>query len=243
MTTVKYFSVRKRRNRDFERRKAVMLKKLFVMMLCTLFLTLAFCNVGMAAPEETQIVYDDTYGGLRIVVVAPVEAYPGENITVTVETSAVDVQQIDVDYFDLKFCGVVNATTTVTFEQIEHLSNVLVSYDETEYTITLPDDLSPGLTFGEINCEWKALGALFEIPSAGFPLTYIKNMELEQLQVDYDELNATYQSLVKENAELKAGSGDIDSTRNLMYIFIITTVIASITVVVLLLRKPKKVWV
>jgi hypothetical protein len=197
----------------------------------------------MSAPEETQIVYDNTYGGLRIVVVAPVEAYPGENITVTVETSAVDVQQIYVDYLDLKFCGVVNATTAVTFEQIPHFNNDFITSDETEYTITIPADIFPGLTFGEINCEWKALGALFEVQSSGFALTYVKNTELEQLQAEYDELNATYQSVVKENEELKAGNGDVDSTRNLMYIFIFTTVVASITVVVLLMRKPKKVWV
>lgn len=219
------------------------LKKLVVMTLCTFLLTLAFCGVGSAAPDDTQTVYDNTYGGLRIVVVAPVEAYPGENITITVETSAVDVQQVYVDYLNLKFCGVVNGTSTVTFEQISHLNNDFITSDETEYTITVPEDISPGLTFGEISGEWKALGALFEIPSAGFALTYIQNTELEQLQADYDALNATYQSVLKENGELKAGGGEVESTRNMMYIFIATTVIASITVFILLLRKPKRVWV
>ena len=87
------------------------------------------------------------------------------------------------------------------------------------------------------------MGSPEKIPSSGFALTYIKNMALEQLQAEYDELNATYQSVVQENTELKSGSKEVDSTQNLMYIFIATTVVASITVVVLLLRKPKKVWV
>jgi len=57
-------------------------------------------------------------------------------------------------------------------------------------------------------------------------------------------LNATHQSILQENTELKSGiNEDADSTRNLMYVFIATTVVASITVFVLLMRKPKKVWV
>ena len=36
---------------------------------------------------------------------------------------------------------------------------------------------------------------------------------------------------------------EVDSSRNLAYVFIITTAIAIITVIVLLMRKPKRVWV
>jgi cell division septum initiation protein DivIVA len=67
---------------------------------------------------------------------------------------------------------------------------------------------------------------------------------LEQLQADYDELNAAHQTILQEYNALKSEvHGAPDSTRNLMYVFIATTVVASITVVVLLMRKPKKVWV
>ncbi len=225
------------------------LKKLCVMALCTFLLTLAFAGVGKSAPEEMQTVYDETYGGLRIIVVAPVEAYPGEDITVTVKTNVSDVQQIYINYLNLKFCGAVNTTTIVTFEQITHLNNVFISSNETQYNITIPDDISPGLTFGEISCEWRALGVSFEIPPSGFALTYIKNTELEKLQAEYDELNATHQSMLQNYTEmestynkLESDIKEVENTRNLMYIFIATTVVASITVVVLLLRKPKKVW-
>jgi len=221
------------------------------MALCTFLLIVALCGVGKAAPEETQSVYDVTYGGLQLAVITPVEAYAGENITVTVKTSASDVPQIYINYLNLKFCGAVNATTIVTFKQITHLDNVFVSSNETQYNITIPDNISPGLTFGEISCEWKALGASFEIPSSGFALTYIKDVALEQLQAEYDELNATHQSMLQNYTEMESTynewkSGlkeEADSTRNLMYIFLATTIVASITVVVLLMRKPKKVWV
>lgn len=220
------------------------LKKLCVMALCAFLLILAFSGVGNAAPEETQSVSPIDYGGLRIDITAPVQACPGENITVTVKTSASDVQQIHIKYITIELYGVINATTKVYLDQIEHLSNVSLSSHEIHYNVTIPNNISPGLTYGEVSCEWDALGASFEILSSGFVLTYVKNVALEQLQVEYDELNATHQSIVQEYNELKSAvNGDSDSTRNLMYVFIATTVVASITVVVLLMRKPKKVWV
>ena len=219
------------------------LKKLCVMALCTFLLTLAFSGVGNAAPEETPSVYYLEYGGLKIDIRAPDQTYPGENITVTVKTEAV-VPQIYVKYINVDLYGVVNATTEVILDQISHLKNSSLSSHEVQYNIKIPDNISPGLTYGEVSCEWEALGASFEILSSGFVLAYVKNIALEQLQAEYDELNATHQSILQENTELKSGiNEDADSTRNLMYVFIATTVVASITVFVLLMRKPKKVWV
>jgi hypothetical protein len=214
------------------------------MMLCTFLLTLAFSGVGNAAPEETQTISPLDYGGLRIDITAPLQACPGDNITVGVTTSASDVQQIHIKYITIDLYGVINATTKVYLAQIVHLSNVSVSSHEFQYTIAIPDNISPGLTYGVIDCEWDLMGAPHKIPSSGFALTYIENVALEQLQVEYDELNATYQDILQDYTELESAvHEDGDSSRNLMYVFIVTTVIASITVVVLLMRKPKKVWV
>jgi len=212
-------------------------------MLCTFLLTLAFSGVGKSAPEKTPSVYSLDYGGLTIDIRAPDQAYPGENITVTVKTEAV-VTQIYVKYINVDLYGVVNATTEVYLDQIMHLKNSYLSSHEVQYDIKIPDNICPGLTYGEVSCEWEALGASFEILSSGFVLTYVKNVALEQLQAEYDELNTTHQSILEEYTELKSGiKGEVDSTRNLMYVFIATTVVASITVVVLLMRKPKKVWI
>jgi hypothetical protein len=221
----------------------VKLKKLGVMTLCTFLLILAFSGVGNSAPKELPSVYYLEYGGLTIDIRAPDQANPGENITVTVKTEAV-VPQIYVKYINIDLYGVVNATTEVYLDQISHLKNSSLSSHEVQYNIKIPDNICPGLTYGEVSCEWEALGASFEILSSGFVMTYIKDVALEQLQVEYDELNATHQSILEEYTELKSGiKEEVDSTRNLMYVFIVTTVVASITVVVLLMRKPKKVWV
>lgn len=220
------------------------LKKLCVMTLCVFLLTLAFSGIGYADPQATKTVTPLDYGGLRIDITAPVQARPGDNITVTVRTSASDVQQIYINYITLELYGIVNVTDRVLLAQIDHLSDVPLSIHEIHYNITIPDDLSPGLTYGDVSCNWKALGVSFEILSSGFVLTYIEDVELEQLQTDYDELCATHESILEEYNQLKSEvHGDSDSTRNLMWVFIATTIVASITVFVLLLRKPKRVWV
>jgi len=88
------------------------------------------------------------------------------------------------------------------------------------------------------------MGSPQKIPFSGFALTYIRNIDLEQLQSKYEELNVTHHSLLQNYTELESGSNDeLDSTRNLMYIFVATTVVASITVIVMLMRKPKKIWI
>jgi hypothetical protein len=222
----------------------VTIKKWYVMAMCAFLLTLAFSGVGNAAPTETQPVTPLNYGGLKIDITAPVQVRPGDNITVTVKTSASDVQQIHINYITLELYGVVNVTDRVTLAEIDHLENVDLSIHATDYTVTIPDDIAPGLTYGEVNCNWKALGVSFEILSSGFVLTYVEDVELEQLQLDYDELCATHESILEEYNQLKAETGgDSDSTRTLMWVFIVTTIVASATVVVMLLRKPKKVWV
>jgi hypothetical protein len=75
-------------------------------------------------------------------------------------------------------------------------------------------------------------------------MTFIRNVALEQLQADYDELNSTYHLLLHNYTQLELNiEEDSDSSRNLMYVFIATTIVASITVIVLLMRKPKKIWI
>jgi hypothetical protein len=194
----------------------------------------------MSATVETANVCDIAYGGLTICITAPIQASPGENITITVITEA--VTEIDVEYIYVNVHGRVNSTTEVSLSNITHVEDSPLTSYEATYDIAIPDNLSPGLAYGNISCKWEFMGSPERIPPSGFVLTYIRNTELEQLQTDYDELNSTYQSVVQENTELKSGGNEIESTRNLMYIFIATTIVASITVVVLLLRKPKKVW-
>lgn len=225
------------------------LKKLFVMTLCIFLLTLAFSGVAKAVSEETQNVYHIEYGGLIIDVTAPIQAYPGETINITVTTQA--ITQINVEYIYVTVYGYSNAITEITLRSITHVVDSSLTFHEATYNITIPEDISPGLTYGSISCEWDFMGSNQEILPSGFALTYIQNIQLELLQAEYDELNATHQSVIQNYtalestySELESNFNDeVDSTRTLMYIFVATTVVASITVIVLLMRKPQKIWI
>ena len=212
-------------------------------MLCTFLITFAFIGIGRAAPEETQNVYYLEYAGLKIEVSAPVKAYIGESIAVTVNTESV-VPEIFIKYININLYGRVEATTEISLDQIIHLTNSYLSSSyKAQYNVKIPENISPGLTYGIINCEWEFMGSSQKIPNSGFVLTYIQGMELEQLQAEFDELNATHQSLIQNFTELESTlEGEVGSTRNLLYVFVATTVVGSITVVVLLMRKPKTVW-
>jgi hypothetical protein len=221
----------------------VRFKKVCLIALCTLLVTLTFSGVATAAPEDSERVYDLEYGGLIVDIRAPVQAYPGDTITVTVKAEA--KTDLYIDYITIKLYGMLDATNNVTLREINHLeTTVFTSTYEIDYNITIPENMSPGLTYGIVSCEWELMGSPQKIPSSGFASTYVRNADLEQLQTDYNQLNSTYQTLLENYNELESNiQVELDSTRNYMYIFVVTTVIAAITVVVLLMRKPQKIWI
>jgi hypothetical protein len=107
----------------------------------------------------------------------------------------------------------------------------------------LPNDTSPGLTYGIVSCKWELDGGTENIPPSGFIVTYVKNKELERLQEQYAELNATYQSLLGNFTELDSEYAvELNGAKNLMYVFVVTTVVAGATVLVLIMRRPRTYW-
>ena len=223
--------------------KTVKFKNVSVIVLCTLLYTLTLFEVAQCAPEDMNNVFDLEYGGLKLNILAPVQAYPGENITITVKAEA--ITEIFVKYIHVTILGALNATNKINLCEITHLENSsFTSSYEVNYNVTIPNDLAPGLTYGLVSCEWELMGSPQKILESGFSLTFIRNMDLEKLQAEYDALNAIHQSLLQNYTELESNiQEDVDSSRNLMYVFIATTIVAIITVFVLLIRKPKKIWI
>jgi len=216
-------------------------KKLSIMTLIVFLLALTFSRISKAAIEDEKNVFHIEYGGLKINISSPVQVYPGENINVTVSAEA--VTQLNVKYIRITIYGVTNATTEVTLANITHLEDSTIDLYEVTYNVSIPDNISPGLTYGVISCEWDFMGAPQKIPSSGFPMTFITNVAFEHLQAEYEKLNVTHQSIVENFNELESEfQEEMDSTRNLSYVFMATTAISIITVIVLLTRRPKKVW-
>jgi len=206
------------------------------LILSMLLLTLTYATVARATPEERRTVYSmDQFLGLTVNVEAPYYADPGENITVAVR--AVASSGTDVHYIHINIYALKNETEEIPLADI-----YLDTPREVDYIITIPNDTSPGLIYGIIRWEWAHSGVTVKPPPAGFVVTYVKNIKLEELQTAYDELNATYQSLLANYTKLKNYKGELGTTRNLMYVFVATTVVAAATAFILLLRRPKRVW-
>jgi hypothetical protein len=214
-----------------------------VILLCALLCTIAFSGVVYCAPEEIINVYSKEYPGLEIEIMAPAQALIGDVITVTVTAKATN--EVFVEFLQVTIYGALNATERVVLSEITHLENSSFSSSHSsQYNITIPTDICPGLTYAMISGEWDSMAFSYKIPESGFALTYITNMDLEALQAKYDALNSTYNDLLQDYTELESNfQQDVNSTRNLMWVFVITTVVAAITVFVLLIRKPKKIWI
>lgn len=203
-------------------------------------LLLLSCNsvVGEGS-EEKRLVYNMPFFlGLKICITAPYQARPGETINVTIEAEVSG--NTHVEFINISIYGTKNETLKTLLRNISIDDSGIPQY--TEYPIGIRNDSSPGLVYGYIAWKWTHEGATISPPPAGFVVTYVKNVELEKVQVAYDQLNATYLSLLANDTELKSYQSDYGSTRNLMYIFGATTIFAAVTALILLTRRPKPFW-
>lgn len=240
-------------------------KKVITSALILIMLSLALTHSTIAEPaSETRTVYQLEYGGLTIEIEAPYQADPGEKINVTARVGA--TKEIDVISFSLSIYGFINETEEDLLGWVD-INEFRGRYSlgearEYVYNITIPEDISPGLTYGTISCEWESMKVFspqikleltLSMPRAGFPVTYVGNKEFEQFEMAYDQLNASYWELNSNYTELNstyteleekfsARSGALSGTRNLMYAFIATTAVSAATAIFLIIRRPKERW-
>ena len=220
-----------------------MKQKSSLVVLCILLINLSLIENVSCITEDSVNFYNLEYGGLKIDINAPVQSNPGENISISIKTEA--IAQIYVKYIRVEIFGALNATEKISLGNFTHLENSdFTSSYEFNYVLSIPDNMVPGLTYGVLSCEWELMGSPQKIPESGFVLTYIRNVNLEQLQADYESLNNTHQTLIQEYSDLESNfQEDVEHTQNLNLVLIATTIVAGITIVVLLLRKPKKIWI
>ncbi len=214
---------------------------IFSLILLMLVLTLTYGAVVRATSEERRPVYEVDSLGLKVSIVAPYVADPGENITVTVNVTAEASGDIHLEYIHVNIYGLRNETEEISPPLAGIYINT-VPY-QVDHVITIPNDTCPGLLYGIIEWgEWSVQlpGGGMKVtienpPPAGFVVTYVKNVEFEGLQAAYDSLLANYTKL--ENYK-----NDLGSTRNVMYILVATTVVSVATVLILLIRRPNRLW-
>jgi hypothetical protein len=233
---------RKLKSCQIVRGEIVHWKKIVVssLILSMLLLTSTYGAGVRATSEERRSVYEIDSLGLKVNIVAPYLADPGENITVTFNVTSATSSDIDVEYIHVSIHGMRNETEEFSLPLLDIYINK-VPY-QVDHLVTIPNDTCPGLLYGVI--EWGEWSVQFpggmkvtieNPPLAGFVVTYVKNMKLQEAQAAYDSLLANYTKM--ENYQ-----SDLGSTRNVMYILVATTVVSAATVFIILLRRPKRPW-
>lgn len=215
------------------------------LILSVLLFTMISGSVLGFMSEEVWTVYDLEYAGLRVRIETQRQADPGENVTVTIRAEA-PLDDVYVDYVYVDIYALNNESDEILLESITHLEDSKLAFKEVhqvDYIITIPNDTCAGLAYGVIQCKWDFQNAPEKIPPSGFVVTYVSSRELEQLQLSYDELNATYHFLLANYTEIDSKyAGELGGVRNLMYVFVGTTIVAVVTVLYLVLRRPKAFW-
>lgn len=226
-------------------------KPVISLLLSTFLLSLAF---GFVANAETQLVWSspDEWEGIDVEIYAPHQTYPGDNITIRVKVGAtknLNDTYLTVRIYGSKSEGNDSWTTYVYILSGEDLPIGAVL--DQNFTLNIISDVSPGSIYGHIYCLWNVV---FPVPKGysqedSFEVTYSKSKEFEELKAQFEELNAsyyelngTYNSLLANYTKLKNYKSELGSTRNLMYVFVATTVVSAATVFILLIKKPKRVW-
>lgn len=127
-------------------------KKVIISVLLLMMLSLTLTRSTIAEPTsegtQTRVVYSLRYIGLTVEVEAPYQADPGDEINVTVRVGAY-VEGVDVEHIYLDISGLKNGT-----DEISLGGGMITDLGEYVYNITIPEDISPGLTYGTITCEW-----------------------------------------------------------------------------------------
>lgn len=224
-------------------------KSLFQVIFPTTLLLLSLTSTIPAGymSTKTRVVYSlPRYGGITINVSAPCKVDPGENINLTILAEA--AEDVDVEYKCLNIYGFENETDEILLKSI-NFSLQAPPANQVNYEITIPDDIFPSLIYGKIEIKWTYGGLLGE-KTEWFVVSYVENEEFIQLQEEYEQLSENYSILMSNYTSLnvtfneleskyEGSAGEIAGVRNLMYVFVVTTIIAAVSAVLIALRSRK----
>jgi len=229
------------------------IKKLLIStLLITFLLSLVFSFVAKAGTQKTAWRCEGE--GIKVNVYTPNQAYPNDTITVTVIVEATkNLKDIYVAALiaGSKSEGYGNWTTFVTF--INYTDLLSGNSTTKSQSLKIPPDVDPGLIHSYIRCRWTVSQQPFPedyTKDGSFSVTYLRNRPFEEVQLAYSELNASYSSLNSSYNSLNASynelesknSGELSNATNLMYVFVVTTVVSAASAVFFLIRRPNKSW-
>ena len=216
----------------------------------TLTLTLALIHIATAqTPSYIQTFFSKDYAGISLTINAPNKALPGENLAIGLWINCTSAG-VEVDYLNFSVYGFRGGQEKILLNITTVLLNTAMSLNETiecNYNITLASDVW-GAAYGELNLKYTVVDEPLE-RNAGFPMTIVRDVRLDELEQQLRDLNETCQQLNSSNWELqqecdslRGNLGQLESTRQAAIALAITTVFFVATTIFLIMRKPKQSW-
>jgi len=221
-----------------------------------LFASISLSTVAYSQTEERKICYSLNWGVFRIEIVAPVQAWPGDTINITINAEA--STEIHIEFINAVVSCLKDNLTETPIGTINFLENFDFSSGEKyeqHYEVSISVDALPGLIHGKLQYSWYIKGDIrtyFEDVDV-FQVTFVQNKAYEELRQAYDALNGFAEDLEANYTSLEANYTDLqqkfqqitdnqivqNNATGLMYLFLITTGIFVVTTILLIVRRPK----
>jgi prefoldin subunit 5 len=141
--------------------------------------------------------------------------------------------QVPVDVWGATFVKLVFKYTIVDWSSPEHDVSVAVTHVRNTYLENIASSLS------NLTASYQNLSERYQQLSGNYS-------ELQQSYQDlnnsYRQLNQTYSELQQKYSVLEGSANELDNTRRVVAILVVTTVFFVATTLYLVLRKPKDYW-
>jgi len=235
-------------------------KKLMVTAILTIFVLALIPKSYTQEDNQIQTFYHHDEAGLVIEIQAPSNTIPDREINVSVSVYCY-AEGISINYLIIKIFGFKEGREKLPIETITYVdtnegTGYNPQYNETEtqtYKIDIPFDVW-GITYGEVSCQWKFGGHIYNIRDNGFVMTYVQNVKMEELKEqlsnkameyealwkNYTELNQTYWDLkINQTSSMEM---ELSNARLAMVILIAITVFFIATTLYLMVKRPREYW-
>ena len=233
-----------------------------IFVLVNLTLTLVKCTTAQTA-NETEQFFSRDYAGISIRFNATRETVPGGNIRINLCVSCT-AKNVTVHHLNLSVYGFRYGQEKIfLLNSTSALKDTSLVYNDTysyNYSVPVPTDVWDA-THAKLDLKYTIVDSSFEY-NPSFPITVVKNVYLEELKSKLESLNATYwqlnqtfwesfgMNLTEENLaqlnetywQFKGSQSELDTTRRVVAILAITTVLFVATTLYLVMRKPKERW-
>lgn len=239
------------------------MKYMLVCLLVSSF-ALTFVQTAVAqSADEMQNFLSKDYAGISIRVNATKETVPNGNMTVDLWINCT-ATGVEIDRLDLNIYGFRNGQEKTLLNVTSVLANTSLPFTnitEYVYDLQVPRDVW-GVTQGELHVEYLVVDQIV-VRDESFTMTFVRNVYWEELERQFQALheayqllngtywdlngtyallNQTYWELQQNYTSLQGITSELDGTRRVVAILVVTTVFFIATTAYLVLRKPRQYW-